>query len=343
MGKRIIIACVAALAILTLTGCMRQSAYYYVQTDGKVSGTIYVALDEAYVDDTDPYRGTGADDIAAFFDNTSISPFDSGTWKGYQIQFANEPLASFANPPTEAWGIQIVKAGNTYVVHGYTPTSEDESMRQTIKDNDGFIQLTVVFPGSLVEQTGAKESSASGEKPGWAAWDMLTVTDTPYAKGNAGLVFYPLPDFTIIVPVGDPVPVPMPGASVVAPPATEPDPVVTVVVTPSPVSTAAAAVTPSPSPSESPSVVAASDEDAGTSIPAWIWIVGVALLVALGALSGVLAVTMRGRRTIAPAPDAAAAPEAEPESQADAAQAPAKPVTKKPSPKKPTGEGSPNE
>jgi hypothetical protein len=315
MGKKIITACVAALAILTLTGCLRQSAYYYVQPDDTVDGTIYVALDEAYTNADDPYRGTGADDIAAFFHNATITPFDNGKWKGYHIDFVDEPLATFADAPTETWGVQIVKVGTQYVAHGYTPTADDDSMRQAIEDDDGFMRLTISFPGTLVEQTGADETSDAAEKPGWASWDMLTVDDTPYAKGNGGLLFHLIPGIVhLFDPEGDPVPNPSTSPA-------EPAPVVTVVVTPSPVETPSPSSTPSTSPSASPSAVVAAPSESDSSIPVWVWIVGAVLLVALAGLGGVLAATMRAKKALpavqAPEPEStpAAKPEAKPKAK----------------------------
>jgi len=316
MGKKIITACVTALAILTLAGCMRQSAYYYVQPDDTVDGTIYVALDEAYTNADDPYRGTGADTIAAFFQNATITPFDNGKWKGYHIDFADEPLATFAGVPDETWGVQIVKDGGKYVAHGYAPTPDDDSMRQAIEDDDGFLRLTVSFPGSLVEQTGADETSATDEKPGWASWDMLTVSDAPYAKGNGGLIFHLIPGIgNLFLPGGDPDPNPEPSPA-------EPAPVVTVVVTPNPVVTPSPTAEPSPSPS--PSAVVAAPEEKSSSIPVWVWIVGAVLLAALAGLGGVLAATTRAKKALPavqasePEPAPAAKPKAKPKATPEA-------------------------
>ncbi len=328
MRGRPLTACMAGLAILVLGGCMRQSAYYYIQPDDTVDGTIYVALDEAYVDASDAYRGTGADDVAAFFAHSTITPFDNGKWKGYHVAFEDEPLATFAGVTDETWGVQIVKVSNQYVIHGYAPTSSDDSLRQAIIDDDGFMQLTVSFPGTLVEQTESDQMSGATVKPGWASWDMTTVTAAPYAKGNGGFLYSLVPGFAhLFLPSGDPDP--HPSASVVAPPA--PEPVVTVVITPSPVESA------SPSPSPTPSVIAAPESDSSSGIPVWVWVVGAVLLAALAGLGGVLFATLKNQKAT---PPPASSPE-EPAAEPPAAKASETPKAKPKAPK--TGDEAPAE
>ena len=303
MRRKFLAACLAGLAVLTLSGCLRQSAYYYIQPDDTVDGTIYIALDEAYTSASDPYRGTGAGDIAAFFDHATVTPFDNGKWKGYHVDFVDEQLATFSEAVTDTWGIQILKDDNNeYVINGYSPTPSDDSTRQTIVNDDGFMQLTVSFPGTLIEQAQAKETSASGETPGWAAWDMLTVTSAPTARGHGGTLIHLIPGIgSLFLPGGDPVPNPATSAAPVAP-----KPAVTVVVTPS--AEPSAKPSPSASPSATPAVIAAPSDDSGSSIPVWVWIVGGALLVALATLAGALAATSRRRTPIPVPPSASASP-----------------------------------
>ncbi len=310
MRGRLLVACVAGLAILVLGGCMRQSAYYYIQPDDTVDGTIYIALDEAYVNASDPYRGTGADNIAASFAHSTITPFDSGTWKGYHVDFENEPVASFSAAVEDTWDVQILQDDNNeYVIRGYEPTSGDDTMRQAMINGDGFMQLTVIFPGTLISQTGAKEFSAPAEKPGWAAWDQLTSANAPAARGNGGLIFHLIPDIgQIFLPGGDPDP--HPSASVA--PSAVPDPVVTAVITPSPGDTSSASMSPGASLSPSPTIsaVAAPVGESDSNIPLWVWIVGAILLAALAGLGGLLVATAKSQKVTPPpvtSPDGPAA------------------------------------
>ena len=297
MRHKFLAACLAGLALLALTGCLRQSAYYYIQPDDTVDGTIYIALDEAYTNASDPYRGTGAGEIAAFFDHATVTPFDNGKWKGYHVEFVDEPVASFSGAVTTTWGVQILEDDNNeFVINGYAPMPSDDSTRQAIIDGDGFMQLTVIFPGTLIQQTEAKELSAPGEKPGWAAWDQVTVTNAPTARGNGGFLFHFIPGIDdLFFPGGDPVPNPAPSSAPVAP-----DPVVTVVVTPS--AKPSASPSPDASPSASPTLVAAATDDSGSSIPPWVWIAGAALLAALAGLAGALVAMARGKKAVPGAP-----------------------------------------
>lgn len=302
MRHKFLAACLAGLALLTLTGCLRQSAYYYIQPDDTVDGTIYIALDEAYTNASDPYRGTGAGDIAAFFANATVTTFDNGKWKGYHVDFFDEPVATFSGVVTDTWGIQVLKDDNNeYVVNGYAPTPSDDSTRQAIVDGDGFMQLTVSFPGKLIQQTGAKETSAADETPGWAAWDMVTVANAPTARGKGGTLVHLIPGIgQLFFPSGDPVPNPVPSAA--------PQPVVTVVVTPS----AEPSASPSPGTSPSPTLIAAPTDDSGSSIPRWVWIVGAALLAVLAGLAGALVATTRGKKATPVPPNASEAATSDP-------------------------------
>lgn len=277
MRKKLAAVAAATLATLALTGCIRQSAYYYIQSDDTVDGTIYMAVHEDYVSDSDPYRGTGAGEVVAYFANTTVTEFDNPPWIGYHIDFVDEPLATFAAVPDAAWKAQITKAANKYTVYGYTPTAEDESLRDTIHDMDGFLQMTVIFPGALVEQDLADETSVGAEIPGWAGWDMDEVVGTPYAKGNGGLFFHLVPGWADLFDPLDPLAEP--------PLDPEPAPVVTVVITPEP-DAPDTPDTPAASPTPTTAIAAPEGDDEKAAIPAWVWAAGGALVLALAGLIG---------------------------------------------------------
>ena len=124
-ARRLGVACLATLVALALVGCVRQTATYTIGADDTVSGRIYKALDEDYIDPAQPYKGTGVGDIAATFSHATITAHDEGEWIGLPdyVDFVDEPLASFADPVTENWDIQILKTDATYRAYGYTPTS----------------------------------------------------------------------------------------------------------------------------------------------------------------------------------------------------------------------------
>lgn len=276
-SRRLGAVCVAVVAALALTGCLRQTASYTVSADDTVSGRIYKALHLDYIDETDPFQGTGVDDIAATFTNVTVTPHNEGEWRGYYVDFMNEPLASFADPVTENWDIQILKTDATYRAYGYTPTASDEGVRNTITDEGGYLELWVTFPGALVEAPAAAETGTVGTGPAsWALFNLLTIPidTTPYARGMGASAVTPDPD---------------------------PDPVVTVVITPEP----DPEVTPAPTatPTLTTGLITPADGDEG-SIPAWVWAAGGALVLAL---AGLIGYTFANRKPKIPA--AAATPE----------------------------------
>ncbi len=265
MGRTSRIACGVALVAVFLAGC-RYNATYTINADDTVSGRIYTALyQDPAADPVDASVKSDADTIAASFTAATETPHNEGSWVGYYVYFTNEPLATFADPPTTTWDVQILKVGGQYQVFGYTATDENATRTSAINES-GYLELDVYFPGTLVEATGASETNVS---PGWAHFDLLAepLNQTPYAKGNG--------------PAAPPEPEPV--HTVIITPA--PEPVVTPVVTP--------VVIPSASPSSTVAPLIAPHEEGNSSIPVWVWAVGGALVAALAGMIGYTVATRK--------------------------------------------------
>lgn len=244
---------IAVLAALALSGCMRMVASYTID-GGSVDAVIVIRMQEDYINEEQPYRGTPAGAIADHFTTESIVQSDDGEWKGYQITLTNEPLSHFTDPPEDYWDIQIVKEGTHYVVHGLEWTEDNSATQEAIATNDGYLYLNVEFDGNLVDWN--PEASAD-QMTKIVQWELATATEQPYARAQAPAAAAP-----------DPEP--------------EPEPVVTVVVTPSP----SAEPEPSASPSAGPVALPEAGDD--SSVPVWVWIVGGALLVAVAGMGAFL-------------------------------------------------------
>ncbi len=288
MKRRSLAAVLIATLVLTLTGCLRYNSIYYIQSDGTVSGQIYTALKEGYQTNSDPYKGTGAGEIAAQFPGATIADVTSAPWYGYMVSFSNAPLSSFAAVPSAAWQVQITKTGNVYKVVGYNTDSTTPETRNAITSEGGYTFLQIGFPGAL-KDGGNASSSGTASGSGWAEWDLINMTGTPHADGYGGLIFIDPGLYHF-----DPIPIsPGPIATPAATPA--PKPVVTVVVTPS----AAPSPSPSASSAASPSptlttIGAPPSGGSGEGIPPWVWIALAALVVALAGVGGFL-LSQRGR------------------------------------------------
>ena len=295
MTRRSIVLVLAAALALVLSGCARYSTSYTIQTDDTVDGSIYVALAEGYQTDSSPYYGTGAGDIAASFTNATITEQIVPGWYGYTIDFTDEPLATFGWDPDQPWKLQITKSSGGYSVLGFDGVYTADQVN-TIQTNDGWMTLSVTFPGALTEEYGAVASGTTDAGQGWAYWDLLAIeaggSGQAYARGNTGLPTLHLVPGLLDDLFPDPATLPA-----------DPAPAVTVTIAPpvEPVVT--------PAPSVTPTAVPAGNDGSSdkTSIPVWVWAAGGALVVAL---AGLIGYTAANRKPKIAAPAAATTPEA---------------------------------
>ncbi len=295
MKRRSLAAVLIAALVFTLTGCLRYNSIYYIQSDGTVSGQIYTALKEGYQTDSDPYKGTGAGDIAAHFPGATITNVTAPPWYAYRVSFSNAPLSSFAAVPDAGWQAQITKSGNVYSVVGYNTDLTSASTRDAITSNDGYSYLQVGYPGAL-KDAGNATSSGTSSGSGWTEWDLVNMTGTPHAQGYGSLLlidpgifhFFPLD------PTSAPVATPTPTAAPAPMPGTAPAPAVTVVITPSAASASSPSASDGASPSPTLATIAAPSSGGSGGVPLAVWIVLAALVVALAGVGSFL-LAQRGR------------------------------------------------
>jgi len=258
----------AAFMALALTGCLRQSAQYEITNAGTVDARFYVAIHDDYLDESETYKGTPAGEILDHFVTATISPQDFPEWTGFVILLEDEPMSSFNDPATTTWDVRILGDDSERKVYGMEYNSEQDGIRQTIIDNDGYLTLEMTFPGDVVVENGAGVWFG----PGWSTvqWNMATILAQPYARARMPFVGLPEP--------ADP-PEPNPVVTVVITPDPEPDPVVT----PEPDPTES--LLPTPSASAVPATEIPAEPADGDSLPVWIWIVGAALVATLAGMS----------------------------------------------------------
>lgn len=270
MGKARIVVLVG-IAALVLAGCLRQSASYEINPNGTVDATISIGMHQDYIDPAQPYNGiTAVQEVLDHFTTDTIVDNDYGDWVGYRIYLDDEPMSSFADPAVAAWDLQILSDGDTWVVYGIEYDSDQDAIRQTITDNDGYLDISILFRGGdLIEEDGAVFTMVPA--PGVAQWDMVTITEQPYARGEKAPAVPPGPPDPVVTVIITPSP----------PPGPPPSPVVTPSETPSA----------TPSPSESPAPVSGDKDD---GIPVWVWGVGGLLLAAVVGL-GTYALASRSK------------------------------------------------
>ncbi len=302
MARHVARAALAVALAVVLSGCVRFSSSYTIQTDDTVDGTIFVALAEGYQTDTDPYKGTGAGDIAANFTNATITENIVAGWYGYIVDFTDEPLATFAWDPDQPWKLQITKTTDGYSVLGFNGEYTSDQV-DTIQGADGWMTMSVTFPGALMEQYGAVASGTTDAGQGWAYWDLLAIekggSGQAYARGKTAVTFVHLVPGLLDDLFPDPATLP-----------TEPAPAVTVTIAPhvEPVVTPTPDATPSVASTATPTAAPTGSDGTSdkTSIPVWVWAAGGALV---AALAGLIGYTAANRKPKTPEPAVEKTPE----------------------------------
>ena len=185
---------VTAVAVLTLTGCIKVDANVAIASDATASGTFGFELQKdaaAFLEITDLASFEKAMQEDALTDGEELETFqscvssESESGFVYTCSFAN---ATF-NKPDDLW--QITKDGSNIV---FTMTSEGQSaedaeMQAMLGDvGMGDINVTVEFPGPITSVEGefAEKTSDTTAKVSASMLDNLKVTITSQESGGGG-------------------------------------------------------------------------------------------------------------------------------------------------------------
>jgi hypothetical protein len=185
---------VTAVAVLTLTGCIKVDANVAIASDATASGTFGFELQKdaaAFLEITDLASFEKAMQEDALTDGEELETFqscvssESESGFVYTCSFAN---ATF-NTPDDLW--QITKDGSNIV---FTMTSEGQSaedaeMQAMLGDvGMGDINVTVEFPGPITSVEGefAEKTSDTTAKVSASMLDNLKVTITSQESGGGG-------------------------------------------------------------------------------------------------------------------------------------------------------------
>ena len=186
---------IAAVAVLTLTGCIKVDANVAIASDATASGTFGFEFDKeaaGFLGISDLAAFESAMDEGALTDGEELETFqtcvssESDSGYVYTCTFAN---ASFTNPD-DLW--QITKDGSNIV---FTMTNEGESaddaeMQAMLGDvGMGSINVTVEFPGPITSVEGefAEKTSDTTAKISASMMDNLKVTITSQESGGGGI------------------------------------------------------------------------------------------------------------------------------------------------------------
>jgi hypothetical protein len=163
-----------AALLLALSGCIRMTTDITLHEDNTVSGEIVMAVQEgsgAMMDMTDDelVASMNEDNPAGKMTDATVSKYNEDGYVGTRVTFKNEPLDNFSGVDGT-----ITREGDTFVFKGTAPDSEETSQAPP----GAVATMSVTFPGAVSDHNGTLEGNT-------VTWDLLTLTEAPYATGSA--------------------------------------------------------------------------------------------------------------------------------------------------------------
>jgi len=173
-AKRLGAAVGTVALLLALSGCIRMTTDITLHEDNTVSGEIVMAVQEgsgAMMDMTDDelVASMNEDNPADSMTDATVSKYNEDGFVGTRITFKNEPLDKFSGLDGT-----ITREGDTFVFKGAAPDSEEVSQAPP----GAVASMSVTFPGAVSDHNGTLEGNT-------VTWDLLTLTEAPYATGSA--------------------------------------------------------------------------------------------------------------------------------------------------------------
>ncbi len=175
--KKLGLVALTAVAALSLTGCFKSTAHYTLHEDDTVSGEIIIALHKDFAEEgmtpEDASNSVGGNETIEGIDNVESEPYEDSKFIGVKYTFEDQPLTTIA-PSVDG---TLVRDGDVFIFQGNEPDTTDlEGMEAFLDEADATLKIT--FPGKVTDTNG----SVSGTT---VTWDLLTLTEAPYATGSA--------------------------------------------------------------------------------------------------------------------------------------------------------------
>lgn len=185
---------IAAVAVLTLTGCIKVDANVAIASDATASGTFGFELQKdaaGFLGISDLSSFEAAIDEGALTDGEELETFqdcvtsESDAGYVYTCSFAN---ASFTNPD-DLWQISKDGSNIVFTMTNEGQSAEDAEMTGLLGDAGmGAINVTVEFPGPITSVEGkfAEKTSDTTAKISASMMDALKVTITSEESSGGG-------------------------------------------------------------------------------------------------------------------------------------------------------------
>ncbi len=168
---------VAALAALTLAGCVRYEANLTLGDDNTASGEVVLAVSTAAKDrlgaasDAEAFEAVFGE--VTFGDAFEMTPYADGDYVGERYAFESVPFDELG---TFGGLFTVSREGDTIVVAGLEAPGSDADADSLPDATDATLRIE--FPGPVTQHNGALDGNT-------VTWDLMTQTEPIAAQANA--------------------------------------------------------------------------------------------------------------------------------------------------------------
>ena len=176
MRRTLRTAALAAVALLSLSGCLKMEMQFTLHEDDTVDGSIVMAVQKGVgesfgMSDEDVLAQMESEGSFEDIEGGTTEPYDDGEFVGTKVTFDAEPLSELEQQDA---GFTLMREGDEFVVGGEFDTGEEDMSMLSGAD----VTLAVTFPGEVTEHNGTLEGTT-------VTWDLLTMTEPLNARGAA--------------------------------------------------------------------------------------------------------------------------------------------------------------
>ncbi len=172
--KRVGVIAATAALVLSLSGCIRFITDITLHEDNTVSGEMVIAVQQGLgeqmgMSDEELASSLNADNGTDGMVNATVAPYTEDGYIGTRVTFSDEPVDNFTGVDGT-----ITREGDTFVFKG----SEVDQSEAPPAGSGAIATMSITFPGKVTDHNGELSGNT-------VTWDLLTITEAPYATGSA--------------------------------------------------------------------------------------------------------------------------------------------------------------
>jgi len=195
MKKAHALSAFVVIAVMALSGCIRQVCDVTLSPDGTVSGEFVSAYHEAYLEasgmtEEDLFSEEEMDAIKSELSNAEVYDYDQDLYVGRRVTFEGQTIDDFTVGDAGSFS----RDGDDFIFQG---SLIDDPSAASLRDSEPAaysqldFRLSITFPGEVYEHNG----SLSGTTVTWDK-DAILSGEEPYARGSASP--------GVVIPTGEP-------------------------------------------------------------------------------------------------------------------------------------------